>query len=108
MHDKYCFFFSSRRRHTRYWRDWSSDVCSSDLQRDGAGRTNIRATAARLGPTLVETPFQRFMIEQPRYRVEHHANGTVKVLGVTDDWAMTALAPYAIDLLAQQIGRAHV
>src|SRR5215203_4231510 len=25
------FFFSSRRRHTMYWRDWSSDVCSSDL-----------------------------------------------------------------------------
>src|SRR3712207_9490903 len=25
------FFFSSRRRHRRYWRDWSSDVCSSDL-----------------------------------------------------------------------------
>src|SRR3712207_7353774 len=32
------FFFSSRRRHTRYWRDWSSDVCSSDL------------TALALGP----------------------------------------------------------
>src|SRR3712207_8272168 len=29
------FFFSSRRRHTRYWRDWSSDVCSSDLEGDG-------------------------------------------------------------------------
>src|SRR5258707_5769015 len=28
------FFFSSRRRHTRYWRDWSSDVCSSDLFRE--------------------------------------------------------------------------
>src|SRR3712207_406823 len=28
----FIFFFSSRRRHTRYWRDWSSDVCSSDLQ----------------------------------------------------------------------------
>src|SRR5690606_40109534 len=25
------FFFSSRRRHTRFTRDWSSDVCSSDL-----------------------------------------------------------------------------
>src|ERR1017187_2389528 len=25
-----CFFFSSRRRHTRYIGDWSSDVCSSD------------------------------------------------------------------------------
>src|SRR5271157_4803541 len=28
------FFFSSRRRHTRCGRDWSSDVCSSDLSRD--------------------------------------------------------------------------
>src|SRR5699024_1239386 len=36
------FFFSSRRRHTRSKRDWSSDVCSSDLveglvRRSGAG-----------------------------------------------------------------------
>src|SRR3712207_2395772 len=30
MNDR-VLFFSSRRRHTRYWRDWSSDVCSSDL-----------------------------------------------------------------------------
>src|SRR5690606_39314269 len=29
------FFFSSRRRHTRFSRDWSSDVCSSDLERPG-------------------------------------------------------------------------
>src|SRR5690625_5846605 len=28
---KYAFFISSRRRHTRWPRDWSSDVCSSDL-----------------------------------------------------------------------------
>src|SRR6266571_4837026 len=27
-----CFFFSSRRRHTRLTCDWSSDVCSSDLE----------------------------------------------------------------------------
>src|SRR5689334_24242637 len=27
----FCFFFSSRRRHTRWNCDWSSDVCSSDL-----------------------------------------------------------------------------
>src|SRR5258707_1615005 len=26
--------YTSRRRHTRYWRDWSSDVCSSDLCTD--------------------------------------------------------------------------
>src|SRR5690606_39501915 len=29
------FFFSSRRRHTRFSRDWSSDVCSSDLSWSG-------------------------------------------------------------------------
>src|SRR5690625_5540500 len=29
--DVFFFFFSSRRRHTRWPRDWSSDVCSSDL-----------------------------------------------------------------------------
>src|SRR5256885_13223884 len=30
-----CFFFSSRRRHTRLQGDWSSDVCSSDLRAQG-------------------------------------------------------------------------
>src|SRR2546429_8360523 len=34
-----CFFFSSRRRHTRCSRDWSSDVCSSDLLLFGGRRT---------------------------------------------------------------------
>src|SRR5436305_11834190 len=33
----YFFFFSIRRRHTRCGRDWSSDVCSSDLGRAPAG-----------------------------------------------------------------------
>src|SRR5690606_39824949 len=36
------FFFSSRRRHTRFSRDWSSDVCSSDLHCD-----LVRACARR-------------------------------------------------------------
>src|SRR2546429_2299138 len=38
-----CFFFSSRRRHTRCSRDWSSDVCSSDLE--------SRALAPKQGPS---------------------------------------------------------
>src|SRR2546426_7071501 len=33
----FCFFFSSRRRHTRLQGDWSSDVCSSDLFFTGGG-----------------------------------------------------------------------
>src|SRR3712207_9034812 len=50
------FFFSSRRRHTRYWRDWSSDVCSSDLA-DGfiARRFRARPPSADLGGC----PFRR-------------------------------------------------
>src|SRR5436305_14599186 len=37
------FFFSSRRRHTRCGRDWSSDVCSSDLEGQAAplGKTPL-------------------------------------------------------------------
>src|SRR5439155_17453915 len=36
------FFFSSRRRHTRWPRDWSSDVCSSDLR--SCRRVSLRMT----------------------------------------------------------------
>src|SRR3712207_1090331 len=42
------FFFSSRRRHTRYWRDWSSDVCSSDL---GGGPGEALGQAPHALPT---------------------------------------------------------
>src|SRR5256885_3224151 len=40
----YCFFFSSRRRHTRLQGDWSSDVCYSDLGRH-LGRARDREKA---------------------------------------------------------------
>src|SRR5438046_10439077 len=43
------FFFSSRRRHTRLVSDWSSDVCSSDLD---AGRASSPLT----GPESIATP----------------------------------------------------
>src|SRR6266496_713572 len=53
-------FFSSRRRHTRSLRDWSSDVCSSDLVYDGyrnveqiiydgSGRPQTRSVERRVG-----------------------------------------------------------
>src|SRR5689334_9506409 len=40
------FFFSSRRRHTRWNCDWSSDVCSSDLEPAAVRRHQLRARAA--------------------------------------------------------------
>src|SRR5216683_4733179 len=44
------FFFSSRRRHTRSDRDWSSDVCSSDLP-PGARLTAVRRATTQRGWT---------------------------------------------------------
>src|SRR5699024_11409562 len=43
------FFFSSRRRHTRSKRDWSSDVCSSDLGETGRVVTPIHAYSPSRG-----------------------------------------------------------
>src|SRR6266436_9520352 len=49
----YCFFFfSSRRRHTRCSRDWSSDVCSSDLL-DRRGRESFQELLAHRGIGVV-------------------------------------------------------
>src|SRR6185312_15222981 len=41
------FFFSSRRRHTRSDRDWSSDVCSSDLDIDALPSIDVVASSRR-------------------------------------------------------------
>src|SRR5690606_39809957 len=45
---KHWFFFSSRRRHTRFSRDWSSDVCSSDLGDVQTESHNEAAGSARV------------------------------------------------------------
>src|SRR6266513_4220228 len=47
------FFFSSRRRHTRSKRDWSSDVCSSDLP-DTAKEKPIQGEVIAVGPGRLE------------------------------------------------------
>src|SRR5206468_2511602 len=49
-HRKYLFFFSSRRRHTISDRDWSSDVCSSDLPLTGAAFPGNQIPASRISP----------------------------------------------------------
>src|SRR2546430_10020174 len=47
VRDAYVFFFSSRRRHTRFDCDWSSDVCSSDLLRYTAASRSWSRTPSR-------------------------------------------------------------
>src|SRR5207249_6191653 len=58
------FFFSSRRRHTRSKRDWSSDVCSSDLVQallDLLGDGPCVAIAQTQGAHAVATPDERLL-----------------------------------------------
>src|SRR5690606_40141802 len=47
------FFFSSRRRHTSFSRDWSSDVCSSDLERMSETRPAGMCKDCRVEPAAV-------------------------------------------------------
>src|SRR6266576_4749032 len=57
------FFFSSRRRHTSSLRDWSSDVCSSDLARAGVEMVGtlagLLAQALLYGPTPIDEAIAR-------------------------------------------------
>src|SRR5207245_5659146 len=50
------FFFSSRRRHTRCYRDWSSDVCSSDLLSAPDLRAALSARRSGAERVLESTP----------------------------------------------------
>src|SRR5436305_11351382 len=69
------FFFSSRRRHTRCGRDWSSDVCSSDL---GWKAERTEENAKRMHDAGVEL-FNRFVV------VMDHITGVGDLLRKTVD-----------------------
>src|SRR5204863_6267345 len=53
------FFFSSRRRHTRSLRDWSSDVCSSDLPLKGDNPFSVSLCRLELSPLRGSTNRER-------------------------------------------------
>src|SRR5207249_6106545 len=63
-----CFFFSSRRRHTRSKRDWSSDVCSSDLvEAAGSPVSIVESSFGAVSTTLSlrELPVSSVVLWQP-------------------------------------------
>src|SRR5215813_6942941 len=93
-----CFFFSSRRRHTRCGRDWSSDVCSSDLAPvDGGLAVKLNASAElelvrgvvdllpRLGEVALDGEAAGadarpcLVLEEPAVREADHHVGAVSV-----------------------------
>src|SRR6266513_343423 len=97
------FFFSSRRRHTRSKRDWSSDVCSSDLKpvRDPAARDPAAIVAEIYSPKREEiygAAFGLNVADRRKYlskelvglwaRADKKANPTGKDAGPID-WDVT-------------------
>src|SRR5215217_2804967 len=86
------FFFSSRRRHTRYWRDWSSDVCSSDLFRQRELQAGLDPLRAVVGDTQAAgelvgglEPDPPHLAGQPVRLPPHHLDRLVPV-GLVDPY----------------------
>src|SRR5215813_7113013 len=86
-----CFFFSSRRRHTRCGRDWSSDVCSSDLDLDQSleywqDAVGLRVLSRENGTAEVgaDAPLVRF-VEEPGVRPAHGFTGLFHVALLVPD-----------------------
>src|SRR5690606_29561504 len=98
------FFFSSRRRHTRFSRDWSSDVCSSDLKagfgstitdieiRDGYDHADLREKVGKLAFAAFEESLELVqMANDPLDHEEFLAGRQTPVL------FGTALGNFAVD-----------
>src|SRR5206468_5779523 len=112
------FFFSSRRRHTRSDRDWSSDVCSSDLPRFlrllalsatagnlknlGQIKTQQDAKAGRIKSTAESL---RDQIEALAYEVRRQASEEGKLFGsVTSQDIVEFLEQHTIKVERRRVG----
>src|SRR6266481_6194359 len=94
------FFFSSRRRHTRWNCDWSSDVCSSDLSDDmnrPAMQSRRRRWLSRQRPTIwpVTVGRRANVVRRPtadcQFRSRSYAPGSLSSLLLTRTCAHTYL-----------------
>src|SRR5438876_3336932 len=90
------FFFSSRRRHTRWTGDWSSDVCSSDLVERGvllspgpavrAADLGLRPQATGGVAKLEEMSLdevEKYLIQRTLARHEGNVSQAAKALGLS-------------------------
>src|SRR3712207_7999681 len=77
------FFFSSRRRHTRYWRDWSSDVCSSDLHQviEQRGDRPVGARGGRGEVLIGHAEQQGSQLADRRVEVQRHSRSEERRVG---------------------------
>src|SRR5207245_3080514 len=72
----YLFFFSSRRRHTRCYRDWSSDVCSSDLLVNQRYQTTLATQQAFFGALADEELVRvgQAQVQRARQQLQNSVN----------------------------------
>src|SRR5207302_7464974 len=88
-------FFSSRRRHTRFSRDWSSDVCSSDL---------MTAVAEGIGIVAATPHVNRDYPPDPK--AMGYAVGALNVALARMEVALAVLPGGELAMATAQIGRA--
>src|SRR6266511_2302212 len=86
--DSYCFFFSSRRRHTSSSRDWSSDVCSSDLS--APGRPPAPTSTTRSGASVSATCWPPLRRTPPTPPSRSRLSGTWMARGRWCGWSGAA------------------
>src|SRR6267143_4465676 len=102
IHDQCFFFFSSRRRHTRWNWDWSSDVCSSDLwgwHRGGFRQSQSQEIAHGTAQTGVDGTFKIEFTARPDLAVAEKDEPTFMFeinADVTDSAGETQSAQRAI------------
>src|SRR5699024_11802631 len=79
------FFFSSRRRHTRSKRDWSSDVCSSDLLVDNTTNPHDHhGISVKIGDEMSDRLLLDYSLVSATYNVGGHGRGMIAILGPTN------------------------
>src|SRR5690606_4066181 len=92
------FFFSSRRRHTRFSRDWSSDVCSSDLGFErGKSISDAISTVLDLRarfPFVFETDIQSFFDSINRKELKARVRGAL---------GRSSLVPLICDVIESEV-----
>src|SRR5690606_39617247 len=81
------FFFSSRRRHTRFSRDWSSDVCSSDLSNPKLFQV----------PIAIEIANQTKLIESISFTKTSSDSGFLNIFGVSAEYVPDCPKPVELD-----------
>src|SRR5437762_4781177 len=95
----YLYFFSSRRWHTRYIGDWSSDVCSSDLDTQFLAeqfeqhRTHLRAVAYRMLGSVSEADDA---VQEAWLRLSRTDEDEIENLG---GWLTTVVARVSLNML---------